>query len=120
VEGMVNSDSIAARKGITREALASIPDDDEVWDIVSHYVAHLCATLTYIVSPEVIVLGGGIMKRPCILPMVREKLLKLLNGYIQSEKILKHIDNYVVRSTFETESGLVGALTLAKIAHKSH
>lgn len=33
-------------------------DDDEIWDIIAHYLSVFCANIAYVCSPEVIVLGG--------------------------------------------------------------
>jgi predicted NBD/HSP70 family sugar kinase len=45
-----------------------------VWDVVAHSLASLCATLVYIVSPEKIVLSGGVMLRECLYPKVQVRL----------------------------------------------
>jgi len=44
-------------------ALADIPDDSKVWKLVAYYLAQLCLNITLLISPEVIVIGGGIMNR---------------------------------------------------------
>jgi fructokinase len=63
VEGMTASNAIAARLSLERRALETIPDDDPVWQTIAHYMAHVCLNLTLTVSPQVIVIGGGISKR---------------------------------------------------------
>lgn len=74
VEGMVGNRSIAARTGIDRHNLHTIHDSDPIWPTLAHYLAHLCANLLFTVSPEVIVIGGGLSKRPILLQLIREKV----------------------------------------------
>jgi len=49
----------------------NISDDDEIWDLIAHYLSVFCANLTYICSPEVIVIGGGIMNRKILFDKIR-------------------------------------------------
>lgn len=55
-----------------------------MWEITGHYLAAMCANLVLTVSPSVIVLGGGVMNRDILYPIVRKKLITLLAGYIKS------------------------------------
>jgi len=121
VEGFVSTGSLAARLGIDAADLPKVPDDHPVWQIVGHYLAVLCANLVLTVSPSVIVLGGGVMNRECLYAIVRSKTLDLLNGYINSPLLTKGgIDDYIVRSQFGTQAGIVGALELGRIAYQKN
>lgn len=120
VEGMANSISIAARKGIDRKdirKLADLTDEDPVWDNVAHYLAHLCLNLLLTCSVQLIVLGGGVMKRNVLLPKIHTEFLQLLNGYVQSDSITEtNIDKYIVRSKHGSDAGIIGAIVLAQYA----
>lgn len=120
VEGMVASGALTKRLGIVREKLPEVPDDDPVWPFVAHYIAQLCAILVMTVSPEIIVLGGGIMKRKCLFPLIRIKMREILNGYIKTSQILDGdlIDSYIVPASFGSDTGVRGALELANMAYK--
>jgi len=85
LEGLVNNKSIAARKNIGVHDLPYIPDDDVVWEALGTYLAELCMNLTFIASPEVIIIGGGVMKRGCIMKVIREKFSKMVNGYLKTK-----------------------------------
>ena len=50
-------------------------------------MAQLCATLLLITSVERLVLGGGILNRACLYDKVRQQLVPILNGYIQTEML---------------------------------
>jgi len=120
VEGMVSSGALAARLGVAEDKLPTISNDDKVWKVIGHYLAALCVNLVLTVSPSVIVLGGGVMNRDCLYAIVREKTLKLLNGYIVSDMLTPgKIDKYIVRSRFGNDSGIVGALELARLAYEN-
>lgn len=72
LEGLSNAAAIAARCGVPASELRHVPDDHPVWAMQAHYVAQLCVSLTLLLSPEVIVLGGGVLKRGHVLfPLVR-------------------------------------------------
>ena len=55
--------SIADRMKVDFTALAEVSEDARVWKLVGHYLAQLCLNITLLTSPEVIVIGGGIMNR---------------------------------------------------------
>lgn len=72
IEGLVSNFAIAAQVGRTAEELASLSNDEVVWDKVAYYLAQLCLNLTLLASPEVIVIGGGIMNRSKIISKIRD------------------------------------------------
>eukprot|EP00123_Amoebidium_parasiticum_P008703 comp18969_c0_seq1/m.21264 comp18969_c0_seq1/g.21264 ORF comp18969_c0_seq1/g.21264 comp18969_c0_seq1/m.21264 type:complete len:298 (-) comp18969_c0_seq1:397-1290(-) len=119
VEGMVNSNALASRKGLTIHDLPSLKDDDPLWDIAAHYLAALCMNITLLLSPEVIVLSGGVLKRNCLFPKMRSRFTELLAGYVKVDKIANHMDKYLVPSIFGNNIGIISALELARLAHST-
>jgi fructokinase len=71
-----------------------------------------------ILSPERIILGGGVMARTHLFPKVRAKTLELLNGYLQVPAILEQIDSYVVPPKLGDQAGVLGAIALAQKAYQ--
>jgi fructokinase len=63
---MVCNKSIAERLNVEFTALAEVSEDARVWKLVGYYLAQLCLNITLLLSPEVIVIGGGIMNRTII------------------------------------------------------
>lgn len=126
IEANASSGAIAARKGLDpnnpadRRKLAMLCDDDPVWDATAYYLAGLCTTLVLVASPEKIVLGGGVLRRTCLFPMIRRKVKNMLNGYIDVAAITENIDSYIVPSEYGDDAGLVGAVALAQFALKNN
>jgi len=129
VEGFSTNVAIAKRFNMDIEELPKIKDDDIVWDIVAHYLAVLCMSITLTCSPEVIVIGGGVMNRLCLYPKIHAEFIKIMNGYISHDllteaNVAKYIGKFksylfinnflIVRSKFENENGLYSALSLTQ------
>ena len=77
----------------------------------------MCMNAVCAYSPEKIILGGGVMQQKHLFPLIREKTLELLNGYVQAKEILEHMDSYIVEPGLGTKSGATGALLLARKAY---
>lgn len=108
LEGLACGPALRARWGVAAEEL---PDAHPAWPIEAHYIAELCATLTYIVRPDRIVIGGGVM-RPSMYGLVRSTLARKLGGYDASLRDLE-LDDYIVRPTAGASAGFTGALAIA-------
>ncbi|MBO4591166.1 MAG: ROK family protein [Eubacterium sp.] len=109
LEGMTSGPAIRARWGLSGEELADRP---EVWEMESSYIAQGLSSLICVLSPQKIILGGGVMHRESLFPMIREKVLKELNGYLKTKQ-LDDIDNYIVPAGLNDDQGIMGALKLA-------
>ncbi|OQS02671.1 fructokinase, partial [Thraustotheca clavata] len=110
-EGMAASGAIAARMSKERRELQNLSDDDPVWNTVAYYLALVCVNLTLTVSPQVIVIGGGISKRNGLFEKIHTAFEKALNGYVKTPDMKKYI-----RPSFHSDIGLVSSLELARIA----
>lgn len=113
MEGLAAGPAIGARvQGDARD----LPDDHPTFAIEAYYLAQMCVNLILTLSPQKIVLGGGVLGRECLLPMVRRETLRLLGGYVQHPAILQDMDNYIVAPELFPVSGLVGSFLLGKQA----
>jgi fructokinase len=113
MEGLAAGPAIGARVNGDARLL---PDDHPTFAIEAYYLAQMCVNLILTLSPEKIILGGGVLGRECLLPMVRKETLRLLGGYVQSPAILEDIDHYIVAPELFPVSGLVGSFLLGKQA----
>lgn len=113
LEGLAAGPAIGARIGGDARDL---PDDHPTFRIEASYLAQMCVNLILTVSPERIILGGGVMQRACLLPMVRSEVQRLLGGYVASPMVQDRIDEYIVAPELFPVSGLVGSYLIGKKA----
>ncbi|WP_025291481.1 ROK family protein [Sphingomonas sanxanigenens] len=109
LEGLASGPAMRARWNMPGEHL---PPDHPGWEIEADYLAGLCATLTYIVRPDRIIIGGGVMESPGMYGRVRRALTTKLAGYDASMRTLQ-MDDYIAAPTAGSSAGLTGALALA-------
>jgi len=117
LEGLASGPAIEERWG--KPAMELSPDHPG-WEIESAYLAQLCSNAILSFSPEMIILGGGVMQQKFLLPMIRNKVLKLLNGYIMHPTIISNITEYIVEPGLGTQSGIMGAFLLALDTEKEY
>jgi fructokinase len=113
LEGMASGPAMAERWGAPADTL---PADHPAWDLEAGYLASALHTLICTLSPQRIILGGGVMQQPQLFPLVRRKVQASLNGYVQSPAVLESIDAYIVPPTLGSEAGVLGAFALAQRA----
>ena len=110
LEGLASGPAIEERWG---KKAYELPKDHEAWDLEAYYLAQALANYILIISPEKIILGGGVMKQNQLFPKIRKNVKKILNGYISKKEILEGIDDYIVSPGLEDNAGICGALALA-------
>ncbi|HEY2683357.1 MAG TPA: ROK family protein [Steroidobacteraceae bacterium] len=113
LEGLASGPAIVARWGLE---LASLPPAHPQWDIEADYLGQLCAQLTATVSPQRIVLGGGVMSHPRLFAAIRERLKHWLGSYIDRAEVLTDTEHFVVPPALAHRSGVLGAVVLAQTA----
>lgn len=86
-----------------------LPKDHKCWDLEAYYLAQGIVNLILTVSPQKIVIGGGVAKQEQIYPIIRKYVLEILNGYINTKE-LKDIDNYIVHAELGDNAGIIGTL----------
>ena len=74
----------------------------------------MITTCVYTLSPERIILGGGVMRRAHLFPLVRARVRELLAGYVDSAAVRDGIDAYVVPPALGDDAGVLGAIALAR------
>ena len=113
LEGLASGPSIEKRWGVSAKDL---PDDHPAWKLESAYLAQLCQTAMLAFSPGKIVLGGGVMQKKFLLPMIREKTVALLGGYLSHPAVEDGLNGYITAPGLDTASGITGAYLLARQA----
>ncbi len=113
LEGLASGPALQARWGVPAETL---PDDHPIWALQARYLALACVTFICTLSPQRIILGGGVMNQRHLFPLIQQEVQTLLNGYVQAPVILQHIDDYIVAPGLGSRVGVLGALALAEQA----
>jgi fructokinase len=93
-----------------------LPADHPAWKLEAHYLALGLVNLICTLSPQRIILGGGVMKQIGLFQMVRGNVQQLLNGYLQVPAILEQIGRFIVPAALGDRAGVLGAIALAKKA----
>ena len=100
LEGLASGPAIEAR---WQRAPETLPDDHPAWNLESHYLGLGLATIVSVLSPERVVIGGGVA-RPHLLSRVRAELKRVLAGYVRAPEI--------VAPALGDRAGVLGALAL--------
>ena len=111
LEGMAAGPAIGERWG--RPAV-DLPSDHPAWELEAHYLALALHVFICTLSPERIILGGGVMEQIQLFRLIRHKVIACLNGYIQSPSILSNIDGYIVPPGLGNRAGVLGAFAQAQ------
>jgi fructokinase len=115
-EGLATGPSLEARWGTKGRDL---PPDHPAWKLEAHYLALGVTSLVCTLSPQRIILGGGVMKQASLISRVRRETQELLNGYIQAAEITERIEQYIVAPDLGDNAGVLGAIALASAAAHS-
>ena len=95
LEGLASGPAVAKR-GVQ-------PD----WDLLGFYIAQLCVSVTMMIVPHVIVIGGGLAQDTPLLTHARDWMPRLLAGYPADGA-------NIVAPALGGRSGVIGALVLAE------
>ena len=109
LEGLAAGPAIEARWGKKGVELA---DKKEVWEMEAYYIAQALVDYIVILSPQRIVLGGGVMHQEQMMPLVRQQVKEQLNAYIRTKE-LEDLESYIVLPSLDDNQGIMGALKLA-------
>ena len=99
----------------SRQILAEIPDDHDIWNHAANAIANLCVTLLLTVSVEKIVLGGGVIQRHGLIKKIQDQTVALINGYIE---LPEDMATLITTSRYGDDAGIMGAIVLAKTAYE--
>ncbi|MEW4449456.1 ROK family protein [Qipengyuania sp. JC766] len=105
LEGLASGPAIRARWGLP---LGELPADGPAKTVVAHYLAQLCHVLFSTAVADLVLMGGGVMKTPGLLDLVRTGMADIDRGYLP-----QGIDRRIERPLLGDDAGIAGALILA-------
>lgn len=110
-EGLAAGPAIEGRWG--KKAI-DLEHSHRAWEMEAEYIAQALVNYTCILSPQRIILGGGVMHQTQLFPMIRDRFTKLLNGYLKTKE-LEDMNTFIVAQSLEDKQGILGALKLAMV-----
>ena len=108
LEGMASGPALEARFG------KSVRNDaEEAVELAAFYLAQGIRDFVYTLSPQRVVVGGGVANLAGLVPAIERHLAQRLGSY---PGLAEHDAGFVVRAGLGDRSGLAGALILAENA----
>ncbi|WP_440102370.1 ROK family protein [Streptosporangium sp. H16] len=104
LEGLASGTSMRRRWGRPAQELG----DGEPWELEAEYLALAVHNLAAVVSPQAVIIGGGVGGRPGLLDLVRARTAELAGGY--------PLDTVITPPGLGNLSGITGAAELARAA----
>lgn len=109
LEGLASGPAIQKRWGRPGAELADRP---EVWELEAYYLGQAICNYVMMLSPERIIVGGGVSHQEHLMPLIRREVARQMGGYITA-KGMADLDNYVVLPSLNDNQGILGCLKLA-------
>jgi fructokinase len=110
LEGLASGPAIAERWGAKAESLGP---DHPAWELEARYLAKAVACYALVLSPELVLLGGGVGMREGLAERVSELVGEELAGYVPPLADPRRLASFVARPELGADAGLYGAAALA-------
>jgi fructokinase len=110
LEGMASGPAIGKRWNARPEELGV---DHEAWELEARYLAKAFAAYVFVLSPERILLGGGVGLKPGLAELVTTYLGEELGGYVPALDDPARLADFVARPLLGADAGLFGSAALA-------
>lgn len=113
LEGLASGPAMQER---WKTPAGALPPYHPGWELEAHYLALGLVNLTVTLSPQRILLGGGVMQQPHLFEMIRKEFKRLLNDYIRHDDLLEHLNHFIQPPALGSRAGVLGTLVLARQA----
>ena len=110
LEGLASGPAIEGRWGADLSALGS---DHEGLSLIAHYLGQLVVSLTLVMAPRKIIIGGGVSQAPGLLDQIQQEAHRQVGGYLSRYDELDSLVSLVQGPMLGSNSGLHGAFLLA-------
>ena len=109
-EGLAAGPSLLKRYG---KPGVELQNDDKVWELEADYIAQALVNYIMILQPQKIILGGGVMHQEQLFPLIRKKVLEMINKYLETKE-LGNMDDYIVPCSLNDMQGILGSFIIGK------
>lgn len=110
LEGLAAGPAIEERWG---KKAVELKDRAEVWELEADYLAQAIVDYIMVISPEMVILGGGVMHQEQLFPLIRRKVTEYVAGYVKTEE-LNDMEHFIVPASLHDDQGIMGCLELAR------
>ena len=107
LEGLASGPALQARWG---RPPYELPSDHPAWEQEARYLALGLVNLILTLSPQRLILGGGVMHQMHLFSRIRQYVVHYLNGYVS----LPDLNTFIVPPELGDRAGVLGALALAE------
>ncbi len=113
LEGLAAGPAISSR---WKAVAMTLPPEHPAWTLEARYLAYGLNNLAVTLSPQRMLLGGGVMQQRHLFTLIRREFSQLLNGYVQHPELTQKLDQYIQPPQLGSRAGILGALVLAEQA----
>lgn len=115
LEGLASGFAIEKRWG---QKAVGLRANHPAWALEADYLSTGLVNFILMLSPERIILGGGVMEQKQLFELVRAQVQSKLNAYLAVPEITNEIEDYILPPGLGNRSGIMGAFALAQQAAK--
>ncbi|WP_313893792.1 ROK family protein [Psychrobacillus sp.] len=108
-EGLASGPAIEKRWNTNAK---NLPADHPAWELEANYIAQGVYQMMLAHAPNRIIIGGGVMNQPQLLPKIKQNIKAQLNGYTYYQA-LANLEETIVLPELGDNAGLVGGLVFA-------
>jgi fructokinase len=113
LEGLACGPAIIDRWGAPLSEIADAETRTAAIDLEAGYLASLALTIVMTHMPDRIIFGGGVMKTPGLIDVLRKKTKHLIGGYLDAEQVGGDLSDYIVAPELGDNAGIKGAAAIA-------
>jgi fructokinase len=110
LEGLACGPAIGERWKAKPEEL---PPEHPAWELEARYLARAIAAYAFVLSPERVLVGGGVGMRPGLVERTSVLLGEELGGYLPALASPERLEGFVKRPALGAQAGLFGSAALA-------
>jgi fructokinase len=111
LEGLASGFALEQRWG---QKANVFPPDHPAWSLEAQYLAISLVNFIFTLSPQRILMGGGIMEQSHLFPRIRSQVQEKLKAYLTVPNILAEFEGYIVPPKLGNQAGIMGAIALAQ------
>jgi fructokinase len=93
-----------------------LPPGHPAWQEIAAHLAAAALNILFTLSPQRLIMGGGVLQNDHLLPGVRQHLGTLLNDYLDHPSLQDGFESWLTAPGLGTHSGILGGIALAASA----